>query len=95
MTARQRFMLNVFRRAKLLTVEPGFVVESRTIHGIYGEPDALAVRITWRDCLGCEWAADFSEASLAVAERQRGRIKLLDMLGETIWLKVFACRQAR
>lgn len=95
MTARQRFMLNVFRRAKLLTVEPGFVVESRTIHGICDEPGDLAVTITWRDYQGCEWAADFSEVSLAMAKRQGDRIKLVDMLGETVWLKVFACRPAR
>ena len=70
--------------ASVTTVEPGFVVESRTSYGVHGDKDDLALSVEWRDAEGCLWAADFLEEALAVAELRTATISLRDAEGTKV-----------
>jgi len=67
--------------ASVVTVEPGFTVESRTSHGVHGDDDDLAFSVEWRDSEDCLWAADFLESALAQAEVDGGAVSLRDVGG--------------
>lgn len=70
--------------APVITVEPGFLIETRTSHGVHGEADDLAFSVEWRDDKGCQWAADFSENALAIAEVSRGAVSVRDVGGAKV-----------
>lgn len=71
-------ILDCLLDAPVITVEPGFVVESRISYGIHGQKDDLGLSVKWRDAAGCSWEADFSEEALARAEMQASTISLRD-----------------
>ncbi|MDE3068650.1 MAG: hypothetical protein KGJ60_14030 [Verrucomicrobiota bacterium] len=73
----------------VITVEPGFVVESRTSSGIHGEKDELALSVEWRDAKGCLWAADFSEAALAEADLREATISMRDGDGTKVVFQLY------
>lgn len=72
----------------VVTVEPGFTVESRISHGIHGDDDDLAFSVEWRDSEGCLWAADFQESALAQAEIDGGAVSLRDASGTKLMFRL-------
>ena len=82
-------ILDCLLDAPVIAVEPGFVVESRTSHGVHGDKDDLALSVEWRDAEGCLWAADFSEAALARAEMQASTVSLRDGDGVKIVFQLY------
>lgn len=78
-------ILEAIRRADLLEVNGRFVVHSRIYYP--GEPPA--VTLTWFDYEGDEFAAHFDEESLRGARVYRGRLRLIDDLGEPVWLTCY------
>jgi len=92
MSLKQRRVLRLLSDSHVLAVEPGpCVVETRTIHGVHGDGDDLAVSLTWKDEHGCEWAADFSEGSLDHAKVSKRRLQIVDTTGELMVLTPFRC----
>jgi hypothetical protein len=77
-------VLRYILESPVLAVDPGFIVEARTSHGIHEESDDLALSVEWRDAEGCLWAADFSENALALAELRVATVSLRDMEGADI-----------
>lgn len=78
-------ILNAIRRAPLLEVNGRFVVHSRSLY-----PGELpAVTLTWFDYEGDEFEAHFDEKSLRTARVDRGRLRLIDDLGEPVWLTCY------
>ncbi len=75
--------------APIVTVEPGFTVESRTSHGVQGEADDLALSVEWRDTEGCLWAADFTENALAMAEVDAGAVSVRDVGGANVVFRLY------
>lgn len=75
--------------APIVTVEPGFMVESRTSYGVHGEGDDLAFSVEWRDAEGCVWAADFSENALAQAEIDGGSVSSCDLGGAKVVFRLY------
>jgi len=75
--------------APVVTVEPGFTVESRISHGVHGDDDDLAFSVEWRDGDGCLWAADFSENALAQAEIGAGLVSLRDVGGVKVVFRLY------
>ena len=82
-------ILNCLLDAPVVTLEPGFVVESRTCHGVHGDKDDLALSVEWRDIEGCLWAADFSEEALALAELQTATVSLRDVDGAKVVFQLY------
>jgi len=72
----------------VVTVEPGFTVESRISHGVHGENDDLALSVEWRDAEGCLWSADFSENALAL-ELRKATISLRDVDGAKVVFQLY------
>lgn len=72
----------------MVTVEPGFALTLRTAWEFEGEKDDLALSVEWHDADGCLWTADFSEASLALAEVEGSTISMTDSEGAKV---VFRC----
>ncbi|HUA68027.1 MAG TPA: hypothetical protein VMA13_05720 [Candidatus Saccharimonadales bacterium] len=86
MSDRASQVLGCLLDAPVIMVEPGFVVESRTSYGIHDDKNDLALSVEWRDAKGCLWAADFSEAALALAELTKTTVSLRDIDGgETVF----------
>ncbi len=90
MTQKRR-IFELLGKSDVLEVEPGFLVQNRAIYGIDGDGDDLAVSLSWRDHADDEWVADFSEDSLAQARLSRGKIRLVDTVGETVVVKPYRC----
>jgi hypothetical protein len=82
-------VLKCLSDAPVVTVEPGFTVESRITHGVHGEGDDLALSVEWRDAEDCLWAADFSENALAQAEIDGGAVSLLDLGGAKVMFRLY------
>ena len=74
-------VLHRLQDASVITVEPGFAVESRISHGVHGDDDDLAFSVKWRDSAGCLWAAGFLESALAQAEVDGDAVSLRDAGG--------------
>ena len=92
MSSKQQRVLQLLSDSQVLTVEPGFfIVETRTIHGVHGEGDDLAVSLTWRDDRNYEWAADFSEDSLDAAKVSKRNVQIVDTTGELVGLTPLRC----
>jgi hypothetical protein len=82
-------ILNRLSDAPIVTVEPGFTVESRIAHGVHGEGDDLALSVEWRDAEECLWTADFSEDALAQAEIDGGAVSLRDLGGGKVVFRLY------
>lgn len=82
-------ILNRLSDAPVVTVEPGFTIESRIAHGVHGEDDDLAFSVEWRDAEECLWAAEFSENALAQAEIDGGVVSLRDLGGAKVVLRLY------
>lgn len=82
-------VLRCLSDAPVVTVEPGFTVESRIPHGVHGDEDDLAFSVEWRDVEGCLWAADFSENALAEAEIDAGLVSVLDVDGVEVVFRLY------
>lgn len=82
-------VLHCLSDAPVVTVEPGFTVESRISHGVHGDDDDLAFSVEWHDVEGCLWAADFSENALAQAEIDAGLVSLRDVGGEKVVFRLY------
>jgi hypothetical protein len=89
MLRRASQVLSCLMDVPFIAVEPGFVVESRTAHGVHGDKDDLALSVEWRDADGCLWAADFSEESLGLAELRKGTISLRDTEGTDVAFQLY------
>lgn len=85
MPQKETRVLEAIRRATLLEVNGRFVVHSR----IYDPGDPPAVTLTWFDYEGDEFAAHFDHESLRTARVYRGRLRLIDDLGEPVWLACY------
>lgn len=77
-----------------MVVDDGASVERRTIFGIHGDPDNLAVRFEWSDEVGYVWEVDFTEQSLNEAKIEGNRIRMSDSLGEEVIVTVFQLEPA-
>ena len=75
--------------APVVTVEPGFMVKSRTSHGVHGENGDLAFSVEWQDAEDCLWAADFSENALAQAKVEGGAVSVSDVGGEEVVFRLY------
>jgi hypothetical protein len=82
-------ILDCLLDAPVITIEPGFVVESRTAYGVHGDKDDLALSVEWRDTAGCLWVADFSEEALAQAELREGTISLQDADESKVMFQIY------
>ena len=82
-------ILKCLSDAPVVTVEPGFLIETRTSHGVHGEADDLAVSAKWRDDEGCQWTADFTESALARAQIARGAVSVRDVSGAKVVFQLF------
>ena len=82
-------ILDCLMDAPVITVEPGFVVESRTAYGVHGDKDDLALSVEWRDADGCSWAADFSEAALSLAEVWKATVSMHDFEGTKVLFRLY------
>ena len=82
-------ILDCLMDTPVIAVEPGFVVESRTAHGVHGDKDDLALSVEWRDARGCLWAADFSEAALALAEVWKATVSMHDFEGTKVIFRLY------
>jgi hypothetical protein len=82
-------ILNRLQDAPVLLVEPGFVVESRISHGIHGDEEDLAWSVKWRDNVGCQWTADFSEGALAKATIAGGSVAARDFEGAEVVFQLY------
>jgi hypothetical protein len=87
--------LDALSNSSLLLVEPGLLVEKRTVLGLSGEDSDLAVSIEWNDAAGCRWAADFTEESLMSASVTRNRIALKDSEGDTVCVEFYDLKPGR
>ena len=81
-------VLRCLSDAPVVTVEPGFTIESRISYGVHGDADDLAFSAEWRDNEGCQWAADFSESALSQAEIEGGAVSLRDVEGTRVVLRL-------
>jgi hypothetical protein len=86
---KQERVLFALSNAGLLQVQSGFAVEQRTIYGLCGDSSDLAFSIEWRDSVGCKWAADFTEESLASASVTDNQITLTDSEGEAVCVEFY------
>lgn len=77
-SSKQERVLRALSDSEFLLVEPGYPVEQRTVFGLCGDNSDLAISIEWRDEAGCQWAADFTEESLASASITQNQITLKD-----------------
>lgn len=82
-------VLHYLSDAPVVTVEPGFTVQSRIAHGVHGEGDDLAFSVEWLDAEDCLWAADFSEAALAQAKIDGGAVSLRDLDGAKVVFRLY------
>ena len=89
MSDRTSQVLDCLLDAPLITVEPGFTVESRTSYGVHGEKEGLALSVEWRDAEGCSWVADFSEEALALAELRKATVLLRDTDGAEVTFQLY------
>jgi hypothetical protein len=88
MTNKQDRILRALSNSDCLFVEPGFLVEQRTIYGVHGDETDLAISLQWRDAAGCEWEADFTEENLMGACVRRNRITLKDSEGASVGVQL-------
>lgn len=95
MTKKQQRILSALADSDMLFVEPGQVVEQRTVHGVHGEDSEVAISLQWRDAAGCVWEADFTENSLHRAAITRNRITLEDTEGTRLCLQAHRLRPQR
>jgi hypothetical protein len=86
MTTKQQRVLHALSESDVIFVEPDCLVKERTICGVHGDDDDLAISLRWHDSAGCEWEADFSECSLRTAGSNGNRITLKDTSGADIRL---------
>jgi hypothetical protein len=84
MINKQERVLRGLADSTVLLVEPGYWVEERTVHGLYGDRDDLAISLRWRDADGCLWEADFLEQSLMDATIHGNRVVLKDSEGASV-----------
>jgi hypothetical protein len=89
MTNKQDRILHALSNSDCLFVEPGFLVEQRTIFGVHGDETDLAISLKWHDAAGCEWEADFTEESLINASTTQNRITLNDSEGENVCVELY------
>jgi hypothetical protein len=89
MTNKQDRILRALSNSDCLFVEPGFLVEQRTIYGVHGDETDLAISLQWRDTAGCQWEADFTEESLMNASMTQNRIRLNDSEGENVCVELY------
>jgi len=78
MTNKPNRILRALSNADVLLVEPGFLVERRTVFGVHGDETDVAISLNWRDMAGCEWEADFNEKARTDAGVMHNRITLKD-----------------
>lgn len=95
MTSKQDRILHALSNSDCLFVEPGFLVEQRTIFGMHGDETDLAISLQWHDATGCEWEADFTEESLMNASMTQNRIRLNDSEGENVSVELYELKSAR
>jgi hypothetical protein len=81
--------LRAMLASPVVTVEPGFTVDTRTSYGAYGESDDLALSVEWRDAEGCLWAADFSENALALAKLRGATVSLRDVEDANVVFRLY------
>ena len=89
MTERASQVLRCLLDAPVVTVEPGFTVETRICYGVHGENDDLALSAEWRDAERCLWSADFAEDALDRAELRKGTISLRDVEGGRVVFQLY------
>lgn len=94
MTDTQRRVLHAIETGHALEVGDGVFEEKRTIHGIHGVSDAIAVSFEWSNEMGYIWEADFSEQSLSEAKIDGNRICMIDSGGEEVVLTIFQLEPA-
>jgi hypothetical protein len=82
-------VLRLILDAPVVTVEPGFTVETRTSYGVHGDSDELALSVEWRDSEGCLWSADFSEKALALAELEEATVSMRDACGANMVFRLY------
>jgi hypothetical protein len=88
MTNKEKQVLRVLSNADALFVEPGFLVEQRTIFGVHGDEADPAISLQWRDSAGCIWESDFTEKSLLDADVTGHRITLKDSGGASVCVQL-------
>jgi hypothetical protein len=92
MASKQNRILHALSNSGCLFVEPGFLVEQRTIFGIHGDETDLAISLQWRDTTGCKWEADFTEESLMNAHVKHNRVMLKDSEGSNVCVEMHRLR---
>lgn len=94
MTQTQQRVLRALDSEHVLEVGDGMFVEKRTIYGVHGEPDDVAVSFEWSDDKGYIWEADFTERSLAKAKIEANKIQMPDSQGEEVIITAFQLEPA-
>ena len=86
MTNIQRRVVRAIEEAPCLAVGGMAFVLGRTVFGVHGDPDDLAVELRWNDEMGCACEALFTEQSLAQAKIGGNGIRMFDSLGTEVEL---------
>ena len=94
MTDIQQRVLHALETGCALEVDDGVFVESRTLHGIHGDPDSIAVSFEWSDENGYIWEVDFTEQAISEAKIDGNQIRLIDSANEEVVVTVFQLEPA-
>lgn len=92
---KQRRIFDALSNAGLISVQPGYLVEQRTIFGLHNDSSDLAISLKWHDAEGCEWEADFTEGNLTNATVAQNLITLNDSAGENVCIELHELAPAK
>ena len=86
MTPNQQRVIDIIANSEIVLMGPNGAIESRTIFGVHGDDDDLAVSLAWHDACGNMWEADFTEQRLDQAAFAENEITIVDSLGQRVTL---------